>query len=265
MDPLAPMYPWYTPFQYAGNNPIRYIDLDGLEESEAWLESYYKSSPKIDMSNAPESSARTAEGAKRNKNYFWDKVSKEAPEMLSPENKARIRQGQSPVVDEQWLKFNNAHIKFKGQTLEHHHLDHGNIAVALPQQLHRGKGYSQLWHSFNRYTRTLGKAMSLAGSLLDFTSDDPHSLNMLFSTSSNNYKEGKIYYDVESGAYFQVMKFERTYDADGNKLETRMEYDVYDSYEYDDATGQYRGVGHKGRYYGEFDHKTGKSTEGPMG
>jgi hypothetical protein len=27
-------YPWYTPYQFAGNKPIKFIDLDGLEESE---------------------------------------------------------------------------------------------------------------------------------------------------------------------------------------------------------------------------------------
>jgi RHS repeat-associated protein len=31
-DPLAPSYPWYTPYQFAGNKPIAAIDLDGLEE-----------------------------------------------------------------------------------------------------------------------------------------------------------------------------------------------------------------------------------------
>ena len=33
MDPLAPDYPYYTPYQYAGNKPITFIDLDGLEET----------------------------------------------------------------------------------------------------------------------------------------------------------------------------------------------------------------------------------------
>mgnify|MGYP002623907568 CR=1 FL=1 len=32
MDPLAPEYPWYTPYQFAGNMPIWAVDLDGLEE-----------------------------------------------------------------------------------------------------------------------------------------------------------------------------------------------------------------------------------------
>jgi RHS repeat-associated protein len=32
VDPLQFDYPYYTPFQYAGNKPITFIDLDGLEE-----------------------------------------------------------------------------------------------------------------------------------------------------------------------------------------------------------------------------------------
>ena len=32
VDPLQFKYPYYTPFQYAGNKPISFIDLDGAEE-----------------------------------------------------------------------------------------------------------------------------------------------------------------------------------------------------------------------------------------
>jgi len=32
VDPLTHSYPWYTPYQFAGNKPIAAIDLDGLEE-----------------------------------------------------------------------------------------------------------------------------------------------------------------------------------------------------------------------------------------
>ncbi|MBL7801494.1 MAG: RHS repeat-associated core domain-containing protein [Chitinophagales bacterium] len=32
VDPLTKSYPWYTPYQFAGNMPIGAIDLDGLEE-----------------------------------------------------------------------------------------------------------------------------------------------------------------------------------------------------------------------------------------
>jgi len=33
VDPLTNSYPWYTPYQFAGNKPIWAIDLDGLEET----------------------------------------------------------------------------------------------------------------------------------------------------------------------------------------------------------------------------------------
>jgi hypothetical protein len=33
LDPLQKKYPWYTPYQFAGNKPILFVDIDGLEES----------------------------------------------------------------------------------------------------------------------------------------------------------------------------------------------------------------------------------------
>ena len=32
VDPLTPSFPWYTPYQFAGNMPMNSIDLDGLEQ-----------------------------------------------------------------------------------------------------------------------------------------------------------------------------------------------------------------------------------------
>jgi RHS repeat-associated protein len=32
VDPLTASYPWYTPYQFAGNKPIWAVDLEGLEE-----------------------------------------------------------------------------------------------------------------------------------------------------------------------------------------------------------------------------------------
>ncbi len=31
VDPLTKQYPWYTPYQFAGNTPIQAVDVDGLE------------------------------------------------------------------------------------------------------------------------------------------------------------------------------------------------------------------------------------------
>ena len=38
VDPLFQSYPWYTPYQFAGNKPIWCIDIDGLEEGFATIE-----------------------------------------------------------------------------------------------------------------------------------------------------------------------------------------------------------------------------------
>ncbi len=35
VDPLTASYPWYTAYQFAGNDPIRNIDIDGLEGGSA--------------------------------------------------------------------------------------------------------------------------------------------------------------------------------------------------------------------------------------
>jgi RHS repeat-associated protein len=37
VDPLFQSYPWYTPYQFAGNMPIWAIDLDGLEEKKSTI------------------------------------------------------------------------------------------------------------------------------------------------------------------------------------------------------------------------------------
>jgi len=34
VDPLTMSYPWYSPYQFAGNNPILFIDMDGSEPKE---------------------------------------------------------------------------------------------------------------------------------------------------------------------------------------------------------------------------------------
>jgi RHS repeat-associated protein len=37
VDPITSYYPWYTPYQFAGNKPISHVDLDGFEEAP-WAE-----------------------------------------------------------------------------------------------------------------------------------------------------------------------------------------------------------------------------------
>jgi RHS repeat-associated protein len=51
IDPLFRDYPFYTPYQYAGNKPVNFIDLDGLEESEANSKNLATKEPNINSSN----------------------------------------------------------------------------------------------------------------------------------------------------------------------------------------------------------------------
>lgn len=46
VDPLTIKYPWYTPYQFAGNTPIQAIDLDGLEPSFHIPNGIYKAATK---------------------------------------------------------------------------------------------------------------------------------------------------------------------------------------------------------------------------
>lgn len=41
VDPLAPKYPWYTPYQFSGNKVIDHVELEGLEEGPARNVFYY--------------------------------------------------------------------------------------------------------------------------------------------------------------------------------------------------------------------------------
>jgi RHS repeat-associated protein len=68
VDPLAPEYPWYTPYQFAGNKPIWAVDLDGLEEKIVTLHirwgddgnpSIHNISVHIDYSKIIEGKAKT--------------------------------------------------------------------------------------------------------------------------------------------------------------------------------------------------------------
>ena len=38
IDPLDKQYPYYTPYQFAGNKPIKYIDKLGAQEEKSWLD-----------------------------------------------------------------------------------------------------------------------------------------------------------------------------------------------------------------------------------
>lgn len=90
---------------------------------------------------------RTATGEIRDQRQFWREWSQRHPETLSKGNQYRINElGLSPKVDKTWTQHFPEHGGYKGQTIEHHHYNQGNIAIPLPQDVHRGAGNYTIWH-----------------------------------------------------------------------------------------------------------------------
>ena len=203
-DPLTRDFPWYTPYQFAGNKPIVAVDLDGLEELDyRILENLNYGDIMIDMSNAPEVfelngkkyySTLNAFNETRNPQYYFTKALEQAPDWWSAENAARIRAGEMPHPDDTFLKklgknldeadfalLKDASLKPKTRRkllgMEHHHIDHGKRAIALPWKVHRGKGNTKFWHrfargagSFVRGTKKIVNKVPVAGALISLTS-----------------------------------------------------------------------------------------------
>jgi RHS repeat-associated protein len=53
VDPLMKQFPWYTPYQFAGNSPICYLDLDGKEQLDYKLYSDGMINAETKLKNAP--------------------------------------------------------------------------------------------------------------------------------------------------------------------------------------------------------------------
>ena len=100
----------------------------------------------IFMPKAKGKQSKTSKGYLRDSKLFWKEYKKKYNKELSMKNLLRIKEGKAPVVDKQWIKFHKDHRPFKGQKLEHHHLDHKGYAIPLPQALHRAKGNSAFFH-----------------------------------------------------------------------------------------------------------------------
>jgi RHS repeat-associated protein len=70
VDPLTANYPWYTPYQFAGNKPINSIDLDGLEEYETY-DAYAKAKGKDALKVMDGSDGAWLASDRKNKTKTW--------------------------------------------------------------------------------------------------------------------------------------------------------------------------------------------------
>jgi hypothetical protein len=77
------------------------------------------------------------------------------------------------------------------------------IGVALPSQLHRGAGYTKLWHNF-------GKALTLTGILLtvdQIASGDPLLLNDFTKPKEMEFLQDATSFGLSQNDYSSVIKF----------------------------------------------------------
>jgi len=132
VDPLMGKFPFYSPYHYAGNSPIKFIDLDGGEPDED-ISRFWSGQTKINMTNAKNITGYNAAGVPRAANWFFRQLLANKPEMFSESNKILINAGSNPTVNSQWIKYNPTHAGYENQTLWHHHIDGGEMAVAIPK------------------------------------------------------------------------------------------------------------------------------------
>jgi RHS repeat-associated protein len=215
VDPLTESYPWYTPYQFAGNMPIEAIDLDGLEPFKHAYRFANNPNPKlnlfhadniINMHNSTSPTSWNSLGTARDVNYFFKQwqntpLGKEA---LSKNNLGRIADDLSPLVDEKW---NNAMRQFGNdgiidEGLEHHHINKGSQAMPMPKSLHRLNGNYNDNHSMNkrvgpvnqtknRVTNRVGRYAPKALFVLDLlslVSNSPNSPIYLFHQLGTGYE-----------------------------------------------------------------------------
>src|SRR5690606_23407082 len=84
VDPLTQSYPWYTPYQFAGNMPIWAIDLDGLEEKKATVKK----------------DGNTAQSQSNAEKITWDHVYRAAE--LSYKSIKELVDSKSPLINNYW-------------------------------------------------------------------------------------------------------------------------------------------------------------------
>jgi RHS repeat-associated protein len=260
VDPLTQSYPWYSPYQYAGDNPIKFVDLDGAEEHDNTIERYWKSQPLIDMTNAPVKNLNAA-GVPRNALWFFKQQLAARPEMFSEAAKNSINKlNRVPVVDQQWVQFNPAHAEYLGQQLQHHHIDGGKMAVAIPKGLHYDK-FSEL-HAYlkgglngAKITRGANGALNMLGGLSFITgalSGNPESWINAFGANGDpeDYVDKRVFKDWEANQYFEITSVTTTKEhtwKDGKIIKSRVTQrkvtaDVFSDYIWDDESKRYKGV-----------------------
>ncbi|MBB6463779.1 RHS repeat domain-containing protein [Flammeovirga kamogawensis] len=88
VDPLTKSYPWYTPYQFAGNTPIQAIDLDGLEEYKINNSDWFIGRILVDVALM---NPKDDYIALKNKLFSWSGNSNGAIQLVDPDAQFSLR------------------------------------------------------------------------------------------------------------------------------------------------------------------------------
>ncbi|MBC9914072.1 RHS repeat-associated core domain-containing protein [Chitinophaga varians] len=169
VDPLTKSYPWYTPYQFAGNTPIQAIDRDGAEEELSQFGSAFRQRAAMQKAHAEQIAAK-----------MW-KIPEShiaisdiygngwiGPESRTRERVAGIKRDydvalgealQGPIASLMYSISGDEDV-FKGQAVDQIYMSFGGIPAenssVFPRKANT-EGVKQLPYTGARYNRFFGK------------------------------------------------------------------------------------------------------------
>ncbi|HEY8402014.1 MAG TPA: RHS repeat-associated core domain-containing protein, partial [Cytophagaceae bacterium] len=253
VDPLTKNFPHYTPYQFAGNNPILNIDLDGAEELNA-IKRFLDIT--IDMAPAP-ASYKGVSGVTRNTTYnlhgypvnnlyFWEKLIEKYPSYLDDWNKGRVLvEGRSPVFTNELRThlssqgFDVDGLKI-GDIIDHHHINQGRTATPVTNTEHKKIPVQKnpegvkVSSAFGRFFKAAGALAANVGTEITgiFSENPDAAINQLGSMSDL----GRVYKNTESGLYYTIVSLQK------NERSGTSKFWLYGSYEWNDEQGKFIGT-----------------------
>jgi filamentous hemagglutinin len=99
--------------------------------------SYVNPQTMVNMHNVPGATNTNAFGFPSSGRQYFRELLRTQPQMFSPNNQRDVLKGANPTVDAQWVQHNPTHSAFMRETLVHHHMMQGHIAVAIPTSVHK--------------------------------------------------------------------------------------------------------------------------------
>ena len=252
VDPLTPRFPWYTPYQYAGNKPISNVDLDGMEELNV-IKRFLNFT--VDMAHAPVTykgvngivwrSTYNLHGYAQNYVYFWDQIIEQHPTFLDPKS---VKLWQENKVTPRWTPELSEHLESQGYDVTdlvfgdgmiHHHINQGRTALPLTVTEHKEIPVQKnppgvrVSSRFGRYVNT---ASVFTGMAIEITGLYTHNPDAMINQLGSQDEVGRVYKNSESGFYFTINSMSR----DNEKA--NFSFSLYSRFDWDDKQKKYVGA-----------------------